>query len=243
MYHDTSNPILTSRNFVNTVADEAATLHGTVNRCLILLTLVFGCAAFSWSSTEMVPSAVGGKLLLFTILGLVTCVTTCIKKEWAGVTGPLYAVFEGLVLGLFSKLCELAYAGIVFQAVMLTFGVTFGMLILYRSGIIRVTDRFRAIVSSAMFGICMFYLLSWILSLFGVAAPMLHSYGILGIILSVFVVSIAALSLAIDFDFIVQVSNRGLPKYLSWFAAFGLMVTLVWLYVEILRLLIRTRQR
>jgi uncharacterized YccA/Bax inhibitor family protein len=243
MFRNTSNLILASRNFAYATGDETATLQGTVNRCLILLALVFGSTLFSWSASATVQSAVRGKLLLFTILGLVTCVTTCIKKEWAGVTAPLYAVFEGLVLGLFSKFCELSYHGIVFQAISLTFGVAFGMIFLYKSGIIQISDRFRTIVGSAMFGICMFYLVSWILSFFGVAVPMINSSGVVGIGLSVFVVVIAALSLAIDFDFIVQVSDHGLQKYLSWFAAFGLMITLVWLYLEILRLLVKIRER
>jgi uncharacterized YccA/Bax inhibitor family protein len=168
---------------------------------------------------------------------------TCIKKEWSGITAPLYAIFEGLVLGSVSRLFDLAYRGIAFQAVALTFGVTLGMLVLYRTGIIHVSDRYRMIVGSAMFGIALLYMTSWILSFFGVAIPMIHSSGLFGILFSVFVVAIAALYLAIDFDFIVKVSNRGMPNYMSWFAAFGLMVTLIWLYLEILRLLAKLRDR
>jgi uncharacterized YccA/Bax inhibitor family protein len=168
---------------------------------------------------------------------------TCIKKEWAGVTAPLYAIFEGLVLGSVSRLFDFAYRGIAFQAVALTFGVAFGMLVLYRSGIIQVSDRFRMIVGSAMFGIAMFYMVSWILSFFGITVPLMHSSGLFGILFSVFVVAIASLYLAIDFDFIVKVSNRGMPEYMSWYAAFGLMVTLIWLYLELLRLLAKLRDR
>jgi uncharacterized YccA/Bax inhibitor family protein len=163
--------------------------------------------------------------------------------EWAAVTAPLYAVFKGLVIGSLSRVFETVWPGIVFQAVMLTFGVAFGMLVLYRTGIIRVTASFNLIIGSAVFGIFILYFGSLILSLFGIAVPMINSAGPLGIAFSIFVVTIAALSLASDFDFIVQASNRGFPVYMSWFAAFGLTVTLIWLYLEILRLLAKFRSR
>jgi uncharacterized YccA/Bax inhibitor family protein len=168
---------------------------------------------------------------------------TCIKKEWSRVTAPLYAIFEGLVLGSVSRLLDHVYPGIAFQAIALTFGVAFGMLVLYRAGIVQVTDRFRMIIGSAMFGIAMFHLISWILPFFGVADPLMHSSGLFGILFSVFVVAIAALYLVINFDFIVKISDRGIPSYMSWYAAFGLMVALIWLYVELLTLLARLRDR
>jgi uncharacterized YccA/Bax inhibitor family protein len=197
MNYDSSNPILSSRSFSCTKSESVTTLSETINRCLILLALVFGAALFSWVSPGTTISAVGSKLTLFLVLGFVTGFVTCIKKEWAGITAPLYAIFEGLVLGSVSRLFDLAYRGIAFQAVALTFGVAFGMLVLYRSGIIQVSDRFRMIVGFAMFGIAMFYIISWVLSFFGIAVPLMHSSGLFGILFSVFVVAIAALYLAI----------------------------------------------
>jgi uncharacterized YccA/Bax inhibitor family protein len=166
------------------------------------------------------------------------------KAEWSAVLAPLYAVMEGLSLGLWSMLFEIVYPGIVFQAVLLTFGVAFGMLLLYKTRIVRVTERFQMVIAAALFGIAAFYLVSFVLSIFGIHVSALTiSGGIFGIAFNVFVVVIAALSLACDFDFIVKISDRGLPKYLSWLAALGLAVGLVYLYVNILRLLARFRER
>jgi uncharacterized YccA/Bax inhibitor family protein len=243
MRYGTSNPILSSKYFSGASSGETTTLAGTINRCLILLSLVLVSGAFAWINPGGSESAVSGRIALFVILGLVTCIVTCVKREWAGVTAPLYAVFEGLVLGSFSRLCEAVWPGIVFQAMVLTLGVAFGMLILYRTGVIRVSDTFRAIIGAALFGIFALYMVSWILSFFGIAVPLINSAGPFGIALSVFVVAIAALSLVSDFDFIVQTSDRGLPVYMSWFAAFGMTVTLIWLYMEILRLLSKIRSR
>lgn len=243
MRYSTSNPILSSKFFSGASTGETATLHGTINRCFILLSLVFASSVFAWLNPGEAESVIGGRIILFTILALVACIVTCVKMEWAAVTAPLYAVFKGLVIGSLSRVFETVWPGIVFQAVMLTFGVAFGMLVLYRTGIIRVTASFNLIIGSAVFGIFILYFGSLILSLFGIAVPMINSAGPLGIAFSIFVVTIAALSLASDFDFIVQASNRGFPVYMSWFAAFGLTVTLIWLYLEILRLLAKFRSR
>jgi uncharacterized YccA/Bax inhibitor family protein len=215
----------------------------TVNCCLILLALVFGGALFSWFNPGTTVSAVGGKLMMFSILGLVMVVATYMKSEWAGVTAPLYAICEGLVLGCVSRLAEMWYPGIVFQAILLTFGVAFGMLALYKAKIIKVNDRYMMLVGSAVFGICALYLVNFIMSFFGSGIPFLHSSGVFGIVFSVFVVVVAALCLGTDFELIRQISNRGLPKHMAWVAALGLMVTLIWLYLEILNLLIKLRDR
>jgi uncharacterized YccA/Bax inhibitor family protein len=243
MNYNTSNPVLSARNFSVISSGQATTLQGTINRCLILLALVFLGAAFSWASVGSNASAVAEKLVLFTVLAIVTYIVTCFKKEWSGVTAPLYAIFEGLVLGALSRLIESAYHGIVCNAVLLTFATAFAMLFVYKTKIIEVADKFRLILFSATLGICIVYLLSFVLSFFGTGLPMIHSSGVVGIAFSGFVVAIAALCLLSSFDFIVQVSNRGLPVYMSWFAAFGLMVTLIWLYVEILNLLSKIRSR
>jgi uncharacterized YccA/Bax inhibitor family protein len=221
----------------------ATTLNGIINRCLILLAVVALSAAFAWKSRYISVESLLSKLTLFAIGGFAVAMVTMFKKEWAGYTAPLYAVFEGLVLGSMSKVFELQYSGIVFQAVALTFGAAFGMLLLYKCGVISVTDKFRAIVATATFGIAAVYLVSWIVSLFGGGMSFVQSGGIFGLLFSAFVVVVAALNLLLDFDFIAKISNRGLPSYMGWFAAFGLMVTLVWLYMEVIRMLAKWRER
>lgn len=244
MRFNSSNPILSESRFADSVVvGEAATLGQTINRCLILLGLVVGSAAFAWASASSGSSDIVEKSFLFSIFAFFVALVTCFKKEWSGVTAPLYAVFEGLALGAISRVFEFRYPGIVFQAVGITFGVAFGMLMLYKYKVISVNDKYRAIVSSAVFGLAVFYLITFVLSFFGIRMPLIWSSSLAGIIFSLFVVVIAAMSLAIDFDQIVYVSRRGLPAYMSWFAAFGLMVTLVWLYLEILHFLSKLRSR
>jgi uncharacterized YccA/Bax inhibitor family protein len=187
--------------------------------------------------------SLGAKLTLFSIVALIVGIVTVVKKEWAGYTAPLYAIFEGLVLGSISKIFELQYHGIVFQAIALTIGTAVGMLLLYKYRVITVTDRFRAVILTATFGIAIVYIIDLVMSMFGGGMSFLHSSGAFGLFFSAFVVVIAALSLILDFDFIVKVSNRGLPSYMGWLAAFGLTVTLIWLYVEILQMLAKSRDR
>ncbi len=221
----------------------STSLNGVINRCLILLMLVFISAIFAWNGQYSSLEALASKLTLFAIAGFITAIVTIIKKEWAGYTSPLYAIFEGLVLGSLSKIFESQFSGIVFQAIMLTFGTAAGMLLLYKYNIIKVTDKFRSIIITATFAICVVYFISFIMSLFGSGASFLHSSSPIGLLFQLFVVAIASLNLILDFDFIAKISNRGLPSYMGWFAAFGLMVTLVWLYIEILHLLSKLRDR
>lgn len=241
MYDVTSNPILGKKNFEYTDGQMSTSLNGVINRCLILLAIVMGSAFFAWNSKYASPEVLASKLTLFAVAGLITAIVTVVKKEWAGYTSPLYAIFEGLVLGSLSKLFEAQFSGIVIQAVALTFGVAAGMLLLYKYGIVRVTDRFRGIVVTATLAICAVYLISFVLSLFGHGASFMASTSPIALIFQLFVVVIAALNLFLDFDFIAKVSNRGLPSYMGWFAAFGLMVTLIWLYVEILHFLAKMK--
>ncbi|MDR3274108.1 MAG: Bax inhibitor-1/YccA family protein [Puniceicoccales bacterium] len=242
MSYNTSNPILSVKNFEHSGGKMATTLNGVINRCLILLAMVMFSAVFAWRSKYISVEALSSKLTLFAIAGLIAAIVTVVKKEWSWCTAPLYAILEGLVLGSISKIFELRYHGIVFQAVALTFGTAAGMLLLYKYNVITVTDKFRAIVTTATFGIAIVYFVGWILSLFG-GGTFMHSGGVVGLLFSLFVVTIAALNLLLDFDLIAKVSNRGLPSYMGWFAAFGLMVTLIWLYLEILRMLSKMRER
>jgi uncharacterized YccA/Bax inhibitor family protein len=185
-----------------------------------------------------IPWMIGGL-----IGGLVFALVTVFKKEWARGTAPFYAALEGMFLGGLSAMVEAQFPGIVLQAVGLTFGTLFALLAVYKSGLIKVTENFRLGVAAATGGILLVYLVSWILGFFGMSMPLLHSSGWMGIGFSLVIIVIAALNLVLDFDFIENAAERGAPKYVEWYAAFGLLVTLVWLYIEILRLLMKLRER
>ena len=189
----------------------------------------------------------GGNVLLMTIGGaiggLIFALITCFKPTWAPITAPLYAAAEGLFIGAISAFAESRFPGIVLQAVGLTFGTLFALLGAYRSGLIKATENFKLGVCAATGGIMMIYLATFILGMFGVHIPFIHGSGLFGIGFSAFVVVIAALNLVLDFDFIENASDHGAPKYMEWVGAFGLMVTLVWLYIEILHLLMKLRSR
>ena len=185
------------------------------------------------------PLAMGGALV-----GFILALVTMFKRQWAGITSPLYAVAEGLFLGGISAIFEAQYPGIVIQAVGLTLGTLTSLLFLYKTGIIKPTENFRLMIVSATMGIGLLYLVSFLMNMFGSAGiGFIHSNGIFGIGFSLAVVAIAALNLVLDFDFIEQGSEVGAPKYMEWFGAFSLMVTLIWLYIEILRLLAKLRSR
>jgi uncharacterized YccA/Bax inhibitor family protein len=175
--------------------------------------------------------------------GFVMVLITVFKKEWSMVTTPIYALLEGLFLGGISAIFEAQYPGIVIQAIALTFGTMFCLLVAYTSRLIKVTQNFRLGIAAATGGIFLIYLVSFGLSFFGINIPYIHESGLVGIGFSLFVVVIAALNLVLDFDFIENGAERGAPKYMEWYGAFGLMVTLVWLYIEILRLLSKLRSR
>ncbi len=233
------------------------TLQGTVNKCFILLGLLVFSATWIWGkavqpapifegaggATQGIPPAVMPLMIGGAIGGFIVALITIFNKQIAGITAPIYALLEGLFLGGLSAILELRYPGIVMQAVALTFGTLFCLLAAYKSGLIKVTENFKLGIAAATGAICMIYLVSMVMGFFGASIPMIHSSGPLGIGFSLFVVTIAALNLVMDFDFIERGSEMGVPKYMEWFAAFGLMVTLVWLYIEILRLLSKLASR
>jgi uncharacterized YccA/Bax inhibitor family protein len=175
--------------------------------------------------------------------GLIAALVTIFKKSWAGITTPLYALFEGLVLGGLSAIFEAQFPGIVLQAVGLTFGTLFCLLLAYSTRLIRATENFKLGVVAATGAIALIYLASFVLRLFGINIPYIHDGGLIGIAFSLFVVVVAALNLVLDFDFIESGAANGAPKYMEWYGAFGLMVTLIWLYIEMLRLLSKLRSR
>ena len=225
----------------------AMSLNGTVNKTGILLLLTVLTAAYAWSQT-MTPSgevAPGAGLYLWggMIGGLVLAFATIFKKTWSPVTAPLYAIVEGFFLGSISAIYNAQFQGIVMQAVMLTFGIMFALLFAYRSGLIKATENFKLGVVAATGGVALIYLATIGLGFFGIKIPFIHESGLIGIGFSMVVVVIASLNLVLDFDFIEKGVDVGAPKYMEWYAAFGLMITLVWLYLELLRLLSKLQSR
>lgn len=241
----TSNPTLSPQTFQQpvSVGEQRMTIQGAVNKTAILLAICTAAAVFTWNrfgadGQQAMPLMIGGM-----IGGLIMALITCFKKEWSAVTAPIYAACEGLFIGGISALFNAKWPGIVMQAAMLTFGTLFALLAAYRSGFIRATEKFKLGVVAATGGICLLYLVSWILSMFHVNMSFIYGSGLFSIGLSVFVVIIAALNLVLDFDLIEQGAAVGAPKYLEWYSGFSLLVTLVWLYVEILRLLAKLNSR
>lgn len=222
---------------------DAMTLAGTVNKTFILLALLVATATGAWFQLDLVNNPGGAMpyILVGAIGGLVLALITMFKATWASVTAPLYALVEGLFIGAISALYDAQYPGIVMQAVGLTFATLAAMLMAYRSGLIQPTENFKLGVVAATGGICLVYLASIVLGFFGINMPMIHESGPIGIAFSLFVVTIAALNLVLDFDFIESGVNANAPKHMEWYGAFGLMVTLVWLYIEFLRLLSKLR--
>lgn len=226
---------------------DAMTLNGTVGKTALLLVLAMLTAAFAWNSVQVATGGVSGNFGVYLwggcIGGLVFAFATIFKKDWAPVTAPLYALFEGLFLGAISALYDARFHGIVLQAVMLTMGTLLALLFAYRSGLVRATENFKLGVTAATGGIALIYLATIALGFFGIRVPYLHESGLIGIGFSLFVVVVAALNLVLDFDFIEGGVEHGAPKYMEWYGAFGLMVTLVWLYIEFLRLLSKLQSR
>ena len=233
------NPAFT-RNFTSNdstlASSERMTLDGAVNKTSILLVLCFLGAGVGWNMPVLsLPAGIAGF-----ILGMVTIFRSPSK---AGSTAPLYSLSQGIMLGGITMFAETMYPGIAIQALGLTFGILASLLFCYKSGIIKPTENFRLMIFSATAGIALLYLISFIMSFFGNSIGFIHSNGLMGIGFSVFVVGIAALNLVLDFDFIEEGADKGMPKYMEWYGAFSLMVTLIWLYIEILRLLMKLNSR
>ncbi len=254
------NPALSESRFRDTVLDDIVnventmTVKGTLNKFGFLFLMTLGSAYYSWK--EAAQGGDAWTLILIGVFGgLGVALIIAFKKEWSPYLAPLYALLEGLFVGAVSAYFEYAaqskyggysggYSGIVFQAVGLTFCVVAAMYLLYKFQIIKVTERFKSIVMIATAGLALFYLATWIFSFFNVAPPsFLFQGSALGIGFSVFVVALAALNLVLDFDMIEKGAALGAPKYMEWYGAFGLLVTIVWLYIEILRLLSKLNRR
>ena len=247
----TSNPALSGDAFrTGEVAQgEAMTISGAVNKTGILVILCVVTAAWTWSrffgatSPEEAMQSIALPAMAGGIGGFIVAMVTIFKKEWSAVTAPIYALLEGLVLGGVSAMLESRFHGIAIQAVALTLGVLIAMLVAYRTGLIKVTDKLRLGIVAATGGIAVFYFLQFILGFFGVHFTTINGATPIGIGFSIVVVIVAALNLVLDFDLIENGARYGAPKYMEWYSAFALMITLVWLYFEILRLLSKIRSR
>ena len=240
----TSNPMMKEKVFTQAIAGtETMTLQGAVNKTVALLALVVIGASYSWNLYyNQGPEAVQPWMIGGLIGGLVFAMITIFKAAWAPKTAPIYAVLEGLALGGISAIFEARFPGIVIQAVGLTFGTLFALLFAYKARLIRATENFKLGIFAATGGIAVVYLISFVGRMFGWQMPVIHESGPMGILFSLFVVVIAALNLVLDFDFIER-GDGVAPRYMEWYAAFGLIVTLVWLYLELLRLLSKLRDR
>lgn len=250
------NPFLSNKSFAKdtTVYDaegnrinvidynETMTINGAVNKTFVLFALLLAGALGTWwmamSGNNPMGYAIAGGIAAFIVVFI-----AAFKPHYSPYLAPAYAVLEGLFIGGISAIFEVQYPGIVIQAVGATF-VTFGVcLALYRFRIVKVTQQFRSVVVAATLAILTYYMLSWVLSLFINFEPVEHGNSLMSIGISVFVIVIAALNLFLDFDMIEQGAQRRLPKYMEWFGAMGLVVTLVWLYIEFLRLLSKISSR
>jgi uncharacterized YccA/Bax inhibitor family protein len=239
------NPVLPDSTFtdVQQAYSRPMTLSGVINRSILLLLLVAGTATGVWTYCNSNPSAIYPLVMTGAFGGFVVGMATSFKRDWAPFTAPVYAVLQGLFIGGFSLIMEQRFPGLVLQAVMLTFGVMFALLAAYQSRIIRPSQTFKSVIVGATFGIMIVYLVSMVLQLFfHTGISMINDSGPIGIIFSLVVVGIAALNLVLDFDFIENGVASGAPKWMEWYAAFGLTVTLVWLYIEVLRLLAKMRR-
>ncbi|MCP4267809.1 MAG: Bax inhibitor-1/YccA family protein [Candidatus Brocadiaceae bacterium] len=245
-----ANPSLNKNTFSNvrgfafTEKENMMTLQGTVNKTAILLSLALLSAFWVWRQFFIYESPqISMYLLGGAIGGLIAAMVAIFKPTTAPIAAPVYALLEGLFLGGISSFMEARFPGIVIQAVGLTFGTLFALLFAYKSGLIKATENFKLGVAAATGGIFMVYMVSFILGFFGMNVPFIHGNGIIGIGISGFIVIIAALNLVLDFDFIEHGVEHGAPRFMEWRAALGLMITLVWLYIEILHLLSKLRSR
>ncbi len=246
----TSNPALTAKTFsMPRTTSKAMTIEGTVNKSLILISLVIAAAFYAWTSafpqgwsTDSLPQ-IPVWYFPAIIASLILAIVIIFKQTTAPLLAPVYAILEGLMLGALSALFEARYPGIVLQAVLCTCGTFIALLLAYRSRLIAATENFKLGIVAATGGICIVYLIDMGLRFFGHSVPLIHENGPMGIAVSVFITAVAALNLVLDFDFIEKGAEAGAPKYMEWYAAFGLLVTLVWLYLEMLKLLAKSRKK
>lgn len=241
-----TNPVLSRGGFDASVLAGGATMTfaGTMTKTLLLLGILFAGMTYAWAGLPgigLTQDVVYPLLIGSFVVAVVLLVGTSLRPEYASMTGPVYAAMQGVVLGVVTLILNARYPGLPLQATLLTIATLIVMLVAYRAGLIRATERFKTVVISCTAAIFMFYIIAFAMSLFGLRIPFLHEGGVIGIGFSLFVTGLAALNLILDFDAIEQGVGRA-PAHLEWFAAFGLVVTLVWLYMEMLRLLGKLRR-
>lgn len=242
-----ANPIFSEKTYQKIAYDTTGagtmTVKGTVNKIAILMLLTIGSAAVSWFWAASNPGSIGVLAMGGAITGLILCLVISFKQHLAPKLAPIYAVVEGVFLGAFTLLMETLYPTIAISAVLITFGVMAAIIGLYKAGVLRATPMFRKVIFSATAGIALFYLASFLLRFAGINMPLVNDSGLFGIGFSLVVVGLAAFNLVIDLDNIETGAQYGAPKYMEWYCAFGMMVTIIWLYVEILRLLSKLSSR
>ena len=234
------NPVLSKKTFSNTISiNEKMTIEGTVNKTAISLLILVGTGYLTFDTLNPIL------LIGCGIGGFIFALVTIFKKEWAPITVPVYAALQGAMLGGISYMYNYLYDGIVTNAILLTVGILVSLLIAYRSGYIKATENFKLGIFAATGGIAIVYLVNFIMGFFGsgIGVMNINNASPLSIGFSIVVVIIAALNLVLDFDFIKEGAEKGAPKYMEWYGAFGLLVTLIWLYLEILRLLAKLNSR
>jgi uncharacterized YccA/Bax inhibitor family protein len=242
----TANPTLNDKVFANapaTVGGQVMTLQGAVNKTFILALLLVISGGFSWQFVQANPQLSGMLSIGSALVGFVLVMASSFKPTWSPVVAPAYGLVEGVFVGVISARYSALYDGIVLQAALLTLGILFALLFAYQSRLIKATENFKLGLVAATGGIAIVYLASILLSFFGIQIPLIHQSGLVGIGFSLVVVAIAALNLVLDFDFIENGVAQGAPKYMEWQSALGLLVTIVWLYIEMLRLLSKLRSR
>jgi uncharacterized YccA/Bax inhibitor family protein len=247
------NPTLTEKMFDKSTAVMAEnqgvmSVRGAINKFGFLMLMVIAGAAYNWQLfQELKQSTMTILMMVGAIGGFVIALGITFKPNWAAYLAPAYGLLQGLFIGgisaIMNKVFEAKYPGLVMQAVGLTFGVALAMFLLYNFRIIKATEKFKSVIIASTLGIGIFYLITMVLNMFGVNVSFMHDSSLLSIGISLFVVAIASMNLILDFDMIEQGAERGAPKFMEWYGAFGLLVTIVWLYIEMLKLLSKLGSR
>ncbi|MCR4880476.1 MAG: Bax inhibitor-1/YccA family protein [bacterium] len=243
-----ANPILNENTFVSEEYSQygmtnVMTKEGVITKTTGLLLLTVVASAMAWFKAISAPEAMMPIFMVGIIGGFITAMIISFKRNLAQYLAPVYAILEGLAIGGISCLMEAQFPGIVYQAVLGTFAVFFTVLALYASRIIVVTEKVRGVIFSATLAVMLVYLVSFILSFFGIRVPFINDVSVVGILISVIITFIAASNFLLDFDFIERGINNYAPKQFEWYASFGLMVTLIWVYIEVLKLLAKFSRR
>lgn len=243
MNFESSNPAMEVFKKGNDIEyKETMSVKGAVNKTMTLLFVTLISSIFTWSWVQNNPELMYPVMITGVIAGFIVALITAFKPQLANILGFAYAILEGLVLGPITMLLEMQYPGIGIQAVIVTIGIFMGMLLVYGYRIIRVTDKFKKIIIGLTFGVMIIYLISIVGNFLGFSVPYIHESGTVGILFSIFVVGLAAFNLLLDFDFIEKAVYEKYPKYMEWYGAFALLVTIIWLYIEVLKLIAKLRK-